>query len=117
MIVFSFPGTVNSGEELRGLARAVSSIRIDSIVVTVKGADFTGRQVKASDNNETDFSAALALAIPSVITDTLVVVTGIAYDAQGNGSIPIVDTVSGLQLTMIDSTPISAHANAAWQQQ
>jgi len=103
MIVFTVPATVRAGEELRVQARAVSSIRVDSIVVTAVSADFNGRQKKVSENNETDLSASLGLMIPSVITDTLVIVTGIAWDAQGNASIPIVDTVRA-----IDTTPPTA---------
>lgn len=100
IINFLLPPSVMSGGLLSVETRAVALVRVDSIVLTATGGEFAFRRVQMSQNNETDFSAGTDFEIPKPITDTLVVVTAIAYDAQGNRSLPSVDTVRA-----IDTTP------------
>ncbi len=109
IISMEMDGSVSSGESLQVRTRAVGLVRIDSIVVTVKGGEYSLRQVAMSENNETDFTATSSFEIPAPVTDTLAVVTATAYDAQGNPSLPRVDTVRVFDTTVpTTQTTVSA---------
>ncbi|MEX0856120.1 MAG: hypothetical protein WD056_00995 [Gemmatimonadota bacterium] len=100
IIHFLLPPTVMSGSQLPVDVRAVALVRVDSIVVTATGGEFAFRRVLLSPHEGTDFSSTTDFDIPGVISDTLVVLTGVAFDAQGNRSLASVDTVRA-----IDTTP------------
>jgi len=100
IVDFHTPASVLSGEAMEVHVRAVGLVRVDSVVVTASGGEFALRSVRLSQNGESDFSTMASFDIPRPITDTLVVVTGVAFDAQGNRSLPSVDTVRA-----IDTTP------------
>ncbi len=105
IIHFLTPPTVRSGDPMPVELRAVALVRVDSVVFTATGGDFAFRRVQLSQNGETDFTTGVDFDIPRPITDTLVVVTGMAWDAQGNRSLPSIDTVRA-----IDTTPPTATA-------
>jgi hypothetical protein len=100
IVEFETPASVRSGESMDVHLRAVGLVRVDSVVITATGGEFALRSVRLSQNGESDFSTVASFEIPRPITDTLVVVTGVAFDAQANRSLPSVDTVRA-----IDTTP------------
>jgi hypothetical protein len=100
---FHTPVSVKSGETMTVEARAVALIRVDSIVLTANGGEFAFRRVQLSQQGETDFRTGADFEIPRPITDTLIVVTATAFDAQGNRSLAKTDTVRA-----IDTTPPTA---------
>ncbi len=111
IITLETPSAVPSGEEMQVRVRAVGLVRVDSIVTTARGGEFNFRRVSLSQNGETDLTVGVSFDIPRPITDTLVVVQATAYDAQGNPSLPKLDTVRAL-----DTTPPSVQTTVGSQQ-
>jgi hypothetical protein len=99
IVGLSAPAEVKAGSRLDVAVRAVGELAIDSIVVRVRGA-FAGDQTSVMESVIYDAQVVATFDVPLAVLDTLATVTAIAYDINGQISVPAEDVVR-----VRDSTP------------
>ena len=78
------PSEIQSEESMTVSVRALGSVRVDSIVTTVRVGSFQEVGVARQTGVSAAFSAALDFSIPVSVSDTLATVEAYAVDAQNN---------------------------------
>lgn len=98
IVGLSAPASVRAGQDLDVRVRAIGELRIDSVLVRLRGAYSEDKSIRVTSGT-LDVVVDATFSIPAVVSDTILVVSATAVDAQGNASAVAVDSVR-----VIDST-------------